>query len=82
MVTKLSEIHSNITSFWELLISIGAFLKHRDGLSPGFPAAMAELNKPDTQYLLRMATGSLGRRRVEFLSVSSINRTVQVVLKM
>ena len=28
----------NIDHF-KLLISIGAFLKHRDGLSPGFPAA-------------------------------------------
>lgn len=47
-----------------------------------FQQLLAELNKPDTQYLLRMANRVFGEKTCEFLSVSSINRTVQVVLRM
>lgn len=47
-----------------------------------FQQLLAELNKPDAQYLLTTANRIFGEKTYEFLSVSSINRTVQVVIKM
>ena len=47
-----------------------------------FQQLLVELNKPDTQYLLRMANRVFGEKTYEFLSVSSSNRTVHVMIKM
>lgn len=47
-----------------------------------FQQLLVELNKTDTQYLLRTANRIFGEKTYEFLSVSSSNRTVQVVIKM